>query len=64
MEGSDPKVFKLALKIADCKPEEIIFIDDGFNNVRSARVLGINSIRFIGLDNLVEEIQKFDIKVD
>jgi FMN phosphatase YigB (HAD superfamily) len=45
------------------KPEEIIFIDDGFNNVRSARVLGINSIRFIGLDNLIEEIQKFEVKV-
>ena len=42
---------------------EIIFIDDGFNNVRSASVLGINSIRFIGLDNLVEEIQKLDIKI-
>lgn len=63
MTKPDPKVFEHALKIAGCKPEEIIFIDDGFNNVRSARVLGINSIRFIGLDNLVEEIQKFDIKV-
>jgi len=63
MTKPDPKVFELALKIAGCKPEEIIFIDDGFNNVRAARVLGINSIRFIGLDNLVEEIQKFDVKI-
>lgn len=63
MTKPDPKVFEYALKKAGCKPEEIIFIDDDFNNVRSAQVLGINSIRFIGLDNLVEEIQEFDIKL-
>jgi len=63
MTKPDPRVFEYALKEAGCKAEEIIFIDDGFSNIRSARVLGINSIRFIGLDNLVEEIQKFDIEV-
>ena len=64
MTKPDPKVFEYALRKAACKPEEILFIDDGFNNVRSAWVLGINSIRFIGLDNLVEEIQKFGVKLE
>lgn len=59
----DPKVYELALDKAGCKPEEVLFIDDGLNNVRAAREMGINAIRFIGLDNLVEELQKYDIKL-
>ena len=59
----DPKMFKLAIQKARCKPEEILFIDDGLNNVRSARDLGINAIRYMGLDNLVEELLKFGIKI-
>ncbi len=62
MTKPDPKMFDLALKKAGCKPEEVLFIDDGLNNVRSAQEIGINSIRFIGLDNLVEELQKYNIK--
>ncbi|MHA1486685.1 MAG: HAD family hydrolase [Promethearchaeota archaeon] len=59
----DPKVFKLAIKIAGCKPKEILFIDDGLNNIRSASESGINSIRYMGLDKLVEELLKYDIKI-
>ena len=59
----DPKVFELAIQKAGCKPQEILFIDDGLNNVRSARDMGINSIRYMGLDNLIDEIQKFGIKI-
>lgn len=59
----DPKVYELALDKAGCKPEEVLFIDDGLNNVRAAREMRINAIRFMGLDNLVEELQKYDIKL-
>jgi putative hydrolase of the HAD superfamily len=59
----DPKMFEIALKKAGCKPEEALFIDDGFNNVRSAQEIGINAIRFVGLDNLVEELKKYSIKL-
>jgi len=63
MTKPDPKVFKLAIKKAGCKPKEILFIDDGLNNIRSASDMGINSIRYMGLDNLVEEILKYGIKI-
>jgi FMN phosphatase YigB (HAD superfamily) len=56
-------MYELALEKAKCKPEEVLFIDDGLNNVRSAQELGINTIRFVGLDNLVEELQKYNIKL-
>jgi putative hydrolase of the HAD superfamily len=59
----DPKVYELAIKIAGCKPKEILFIDDGLNNIRSASEMGINSIRYMGLDKLVEELLKYNIKI-
>ncbi|MFX0075898.1 MAG: HAD family hydrolase [Candidatus Hermodarchaeota archaeon] len=59
----DPKMYELALKKADCKPEEALFIDDGMNNVRSAQEMGINAIRFVGLENLIEELKNYKIKI-
>jgi epoxide hydrolase-like predicted phosphatase len=63
MTKPDPKMYELALKKADCKPEEVLFIDDGMNNVRSAQEMGINAIRFVGLENLVEELKNYNIKI-
>ncbi|MFX1288620.1 MAG: HAD family hydrolase [Promethearchaeota archaeon] len=63
MTKPDPKMFELALEKARCKPEEVLFIDDGLNNVRSAQEFGINAIRFMGIDNLVEELQKHNIRI-
>ena len=62
MTKPDPKMYELALEKAGCKPEEVLFIDDGLNNVRSAQEIGINAIRFVGLDNLVEELKKYKVK--
>jgi putative hydrolase of the HAD superfamily len=59
----DPKMYELAIEKAGCKPKEVLFIDDGMNNVRSAREMGINAIRFVGLDNLVEELKNYKIKI-
>lgn len=63
MTKPDPKIFELALEKAKCKPEEVLFIDDGLNNVRSAQEIGINAIRFMGIDSLVEELQKYNIRI-
>ena len=63
MTKPDPKMFELALEKSGCKPEEVLFIDDGLNNVRSAQDMGINAIRFMGLENLVEELRKYNIKL-
>jgi putative hydrolase of the HAD superfamily len=57
----DPKIFSLTLYKADCKPEEMLYIDDGLNNVLAARELLINSIRFAGYDSLIEEFKKYKI---
>ena len=63
MTKPDPKIFELALEKAGCKPEEVLYIDDGLNNVRSAQEIGINAIRFMGLDSFEEELKKYNIKL-
>ena len=58
----DPKIFKYAIKKARCKPKEIVFVDDGSNNVRSAKKLGIIGIHFINIEKLIKDFEKLDIK--
>ncbi len=63
MTKPDPRLFKLAIQKAECKPEEIVFIDDGLNNIRSARELGINGIKFTNLENLINELKSSKINL-
>ena len=58
------KIFQFAIQKAGCLPEEIVFIDDGLNNIRSARELGIIGIKFTNKENLVEELKKLQILED
>ena len=57
----DPKVFKFAIQKAGCKPQQIVFIDDGLNNIRSAKQLGIIGIKYTNLDDLIEELKNLKI---
>ncbi|MFX0001121.1 MAG: HAD family hydrolase [Candidatus Hodarchaeota archaeon] len=57
----DPKTFEYAIKKAGCKPKQIVFIDDGLNNIRSAKQLGIIGIKYTTTDNLIEEFNKLKI---
>ncbi|TFG22277.1 MAG: HAD family hydrolase [Promethearchaeota archaeon] len=61
MTKPDPKIFKYAVKKANCKPIEIVFIDDGFNNVRSAKELGMIGIHFTNVKMLMKEFEKLKI---
>jgi len=57
----DPEIFKYAIRKAGCKPQQIVFIDDGLNNIRSAKQLGIFGIKYTNLDELIEELKKLKI---
>ncbi|MFX0041464.1 MAG: HAD family hydrolase [Candidatus Hodarchaeota archaeon] len=63
MTKPDPRLFKLAIQKAGCKPEEIVFIDDGLNNIRSARELGIIGIKFTYLEDLISELKSLKINI-
>jgi len=61
MTKPDPRIFQLIIKEASCKPENILYIDDGLNNIRSARELGIHAIHYTGVNNLKEEFKKLHV---
>jgi epoxide hydrolase-like predicted phosphatase len=61
MTKPDKKMFEYAIKKAKCKPEEIVFIDDGINNIRTAQELGIIGIKFMNKEELVKELKNLKI---
>ena len=61
MTKPNPKIFKYAIKKVGYQPEEIIFIDDGLNNVKSANDLGVIGIFFKNIEDLIEEFKKLNI---
>ena len=61
MTKPDKKIFELTIEKAGCKPEEIVFIDDGINNIRAARELGIIGIKFLNKEDLVKELENLQI---
>jgi len=61
MTKPDKKIFEYAIEKAGCKPHEIVFIDDGINNVRTARELGIIGLKFTNKEDLVKELKNLKI---
>ena len=57
----DPRIFQLAIEKSGCNAEEIVYIDDGLNNIRSANDIGIQGIYFTNIDDLIEEFKKLKI---
>ncbi|MFX0103892.1 MAG: HAD family hydrolase [Candidatus Hodarchaeota archaeon] len=57
----NPKAFEYAIQKAGCNPEQIVYVDDGLNNIRSARELGIIGIKYINIDELKEEFKKLKV---
>ncbi len=63
MTKPDEEIFQYAIQKAGCKPEEIVFIDDGLNNIRSARELGILGIKFTNNEELINELKKLSVEI-
>jgi len=57
----NPKVFEYAIKKAGCKPKQIVYIDDGLNNIKSAKELGITGIKYTNSEDLLTELKKLNI---
>jgi HAD superfamily hydrolase (TIGR01509 family) len=58
----DKKIYMIMLKKSNCKPNEVIFIDNDFKLVKAARKLGINGIVFRNKKQLINDLKKFGVK--
>lgn len=59
----DHEIFQIAIERASCNPEEILYVDDGLNNVKSAKELGINGINFKNTQHLIEKFKELGIQI-
>ncbi|MBD3211899.1 MAG: HAD-IA family hydrolase [Candidatus Lokiarchaeota archaeon] len=57
------KIFQIAIEQANCEPEEILYIDDGLNNVKSARELGIKGLNFTDTKDLISKFEELGIHI-
>ncbi|HEA70695.1 hypothetical protein LCGC14_0290980 [marine sediment metagenome] len=55
------EIYQIAIRRAGCRPDEIVFVDDGLKNIRSAEELGIHGIRYTKLNELKVELKKLGI---
>jgi putative hydrolase of the HAD superfamily len=54
----DKVIYYKCLELLQVPPGECIFIDDSYENIRSAGEIGINTIQFINYKQCKEEIEK------
>ncbi|MBE9460561.1 HAD family hydrolase [Dyadobacter subterraneus] len=55
----DPDFYLEALKQADLKAEETVFIDDNFDNIESAKTVGIETIWLNPLGSILEKMKEY-----
>lgn len=55
----DKKIFLEALKVTSSKPEEVLFVDDSFENIEAAKQMGINTIRFKKFNQFLTQYKKY-----
>ena len=58
------QIYKLALDVLQCEPEEVAFIDDRAANVEAAAKLGIHAIQYQGVAKLDRELAALGIEVE
>ncbi len=61
MTKPNPQLYGIAIYKAGFESEEIVFIDDGINNVRTAKQLGLIGIHFTNVDRLKKELENLKI---
>lgn len=59
----EEKIYRMALKKLDVKPENAVFIDDKQPYVDATNKLGINSICFKDISTLKQELKKLSVKI-
>jgi putative hydrolase of the HAD superfamily len=58
----DPAIFNYVLKKLNIAAENVVFIDDNSDNIRSAKNLGIHTVLYKGHDELVSSLMHLGIK--
>ncbi len=60
----DDEFYEVLLNRIDCEPKEAIIIDDVKHVITKAQNLGLNGILYYNTRYIVEELRKYDIKIN
>ena len=60
----DPAIYRKAVELAGCRPEECFFTDDIPEYVAGARAIGIDAVQFQSAAQLEEELAKRNLRWD
>jgi putative hydrolase of the HAD superfamily len=63
MRKPEEGIYRLALDITQCGPEECCFIDDRPLNLDAAKFLGMHTIQMTGVDQLRADLRKLGIDI-
>ena len=53
----DPEIYRLACRLLDVEPHEVVFLDDIGANLKSARALGMTTIKVDDPDEALAELE-------
>ena len=59
MKKPEKEFYKLLIKKSQCKPQELVFIDDSKNNLIPAQKLGIQTIHFKNASQLKKDLKNY-----
>ncbi|XP_060076036.1 acyl-CoA dehydrogenase family member 10-like isoform X2 [Ylistrum balloti] len=59
MRKPDPRIYELCLNKLDVAPQESVFLDDLGGNLKSAKAVGINTIKVSDPDVAIRELEEF-----
>ncbi len=59
----NPEIFNVALHKLSVKPEEVVFIDDFFENTEAGRALGLNCILYKNPIQLKEDLIELGVRL-
>jgi len=57
----DPRMYRAILAALDVPPEESLFIDDAPANVQGALATGMQALRFVGVDALLQDLARLGL---
>ncbi|OLV16324.1 HAD family hydrolase [Deinococcus marmoris] len=58
----NPRIYRLALQLANVRPEEAVMIDDRSQNAEAARSVGMSAVHYKGAAQLREELAALGVK--
>jgi epoxide hydrolase-like predicted phosphatase len=62
MKKPEARIYEYVIKELGIAPQEILFIDNQENNVNGAQSAGMNTILFVSLGQLKNDLERFGIK--